>query len=171
MGGKSKEVAQVEKSVARVARQKSASKSTPKPTTRMLAYALTLASNPKMSKKDALQVAGYSPETKSYQIEHSPSYRPIAEQLDAAAQRVGITMDANLEVLGQIAYNPDSDNTGRIQAVKEANTMLGWRKPELVEVSQTTNVALILGMVREQGISMGDIIRSMREPECTVSDA
>jgi hypothetical protein len=130
-----------------------------RPTAKMLAYALLTGSG--LPKRHAAKLAGYNQSTSK--IERSESFRAIqsvADQLDQAADIVGVTQQANLETLGQIAYDPENDNTSRIQSVKVINDMMGWKKPEQVQVNQNVNVGVLIGLVRSQGANLGELIRS-----------
>jgi hypothetical protein len=149
-----KSTKKIESGESRVARQKRGSKKT----ARLLAMQLFRSAGIPASR--SAQLAGYSPKTQPSDIMRTKAFQSIADQLDQAADIVGVTQQANLETLGQIAYDPENDNTSRIQSVKVINDMLGWKKPEQVQVNQNVNVGVLIGLVRNQGANLGELIRS-----------
>jgi hypothetical protein len=125
--------------------------------TRALAYAI-LSGVGGMSKQAARKRCGYAPTYSA--IEKTKSFLPIQERIEAACEVVGVSVEANAAVLGEIAYNRDNACPERVGAIREINNMAGWRAPERVEVQQhTTNVSILIDMVRNKGVSMGELIR------------
>jgi hypothetical protein len=124
--------------------------------TRALAYAI-LSGVGGFSKSEAKKRVGYFP---SHCPERTKSFQPIQERIEAACDVVGVSVEANAAVLGEIAYNRDNACPERVSAIREINTMAGWRAPERVDVQQhTTNVSILIDMVRNRGVSMGELIR------------
>jgi hypothetical protein len=124
--------------------------------TRALAYAI-LSGVGGLSKCEAKKRAGYHA---GYSPERTQSYLPIQERIEAACDVVGVSVEANAATLGSIAYDAENACPERVSAIREINNMAGWHAPERIEVQQhTTNVSILIDMVRNQGLSMGELIR------------
>ncbi len=137
----------------RVVRKKSVS-------SRALAYAI-LSSIGGLSKQEAKRRLGMHP---TYCPERAQSFKSIQDHIEDACDKVGICIEANAATLGEVAYNRDEASSDRIRAVGEINRMAGWIAPERVEVQhQTTNILMIIQAAREQGLSVGQLIRQAKQ--------
>ena len=126
---------------------------------RALAYSI-LSTIGGIPKPRARVLAGYA---SGYRPEKSNAYRSLQDRIDAACDTVGVSVEANAATLGEIAYNRGEGSSDRISAVRELNKMAGWQAPERVEGgSQTTNVLVLVNAAREQGMSVGEMIRQAK---------
>jgi hypothetical protein len=145
-------------------------RSLPATSPRQLAYQLLVAAG--LPREIAKQKAGYAPTTCTTQISKTQSGQELRQRLELAAASVGVSAEANLASLGQIAYNQENQGMERIGAIKESNSMLGWRAPERMEIEQsTTNVSVLIGMMRDSGASIGEMIRKAKSVSHCVTDS
>lgn len=139
-----------------VARKKSVS-------SRALAYAI-LRDVVGVKKSEARRRAGFTP--RGYDPEKTEGYKSIQERIESACELVGVCVEANAATLGEIAYSREAQDHDRISAVNAINKMTGWQAPERIDVEHSTsNILVMVNAAREQGVSLGELIRQARARE------
>ena len=140
------------------------------PTTKPYRYAARRVTHPTETKQASKIAVGYSPALSTSYIENTRGYRDAQDRLREIADALACSPDDQLAFFASMRdAKPKGLQKGqvvpinsRLDAAKEINRMLpGMLAPQTMHVqsSKTESVSLLIGMIRNNGASIGSLIR------------